>query len=279
MRGELYFYQNISSSNPTSNPTSNPKLNNSSLSLNSLFPALINFNKIDDKLEITLEYINGIPLYYLYKNQLLTEAHIDKLFDILDTLHTTEYPITIKADAIYNNYFKKLEARFNPHDYFFTDADIIYNKIINRLQNAYIPQIASVIHGDFWFSNIMLEYNDGIKCIDMKGQVDGELTLNGDLYYDYGKLYQSILGYDLVLNNCYPSDNNTSASSSSSASSRIEYIKKMKTYFLDKCQIKGLDIPYLNAVVRSLIFGTLPFINSNEDKLRIWQFLVSLLVC
>ena len=282
MRGELYFYQNISSSNPTSNPTSNPKLNNSSLSLNSLFPALINFNKIDDKLEITLEYINGIPLYYLYKNQLLTEAHIDKLFDILDTLHTTEYPITIKADAIYNNYFKKLEARFNPHDYFFTDADIIYNKIINQLQNAYIPQIASVIHGDFWFSNIMLEYNDGIKCIDMKGQVDGELTLNGDLYYDYGKLYQSILGYDLVLNNCYPSDNNTSAtsaSSSSSASSRIEYIKKMKTYFLDKCQIKGLDIPYLNAVVRSLIFGTLPFINSNEDKLRIWQFLVSLLVC
>ena len=27
------------------------------------------------------------------------------------------------------------------------------------------------------------------------------LTLNGDIYYDYGKLYQSILGYDLVLNN------------------------------------------------------------------------------
>lgn len=266
MRGELYFYQTIPSSN--TNLSSNPKLNNSSLK--SLFPALINFNKIDDKLEITLEYINGIPLYYLYKNQLLTEAQIDKLFNILDILHTTEYPITIKEDAIYNNYFKKLEARFNPHDYFFNDASDIYNKIITRLQETYNPQVAGVIHGDFWFSNIMLEYDDGIKCLDMKGQVDGDLTLNGDVYYDYGKLYQSILGYDLVLNNCYDCydcDN-----------SRIEYIKKMKTYFLDKCKTKGLDIPYLDAVVRSLIFGTLPFINSNEDKLRIWQFLVSLLV-
>jgi len=33
----------------------------------------------------------------------------------------------------------------------------------------------------------------------MKGQVYGELSLNGDMYYDYGKMYQSLLGYDLVL--------------------------------------------------------------------------------
>jgi hypothetical protein len=34
----------------------------------------------------------------------------------------------------------------------------------------------------------------------MKGQVDNILTTNGDIYYDYGKLYQSILGYDIILN-------------------------------------------------------------------------------
>jgi len=259
MRGELYFYQNISSH--ISSHISSVSENN----LKSLFPALIDFNKMDDKLEITLEYINGIPLYYLYKNQLLTETHIDKLFDILDRLHTTQYPITITSDAIHNNYFKKLEARFNPHDYFFNDASDIYNKIITRLKETYNPQVVGVIHGDFWFSNILLNYDDEFKCLDMKGQVDGELTLNGDAYYDYGKLYQSILGYDLVLNNCYPNENK-------SRNSYI-YIEKMKKYFLEKCKGKGLDIEYLVAATNSLIFGVFHSINSNEDKIRIWKFL------
>jgi len=261
MRGELFFYQNIHNQTPSASAiTSN---NN----LKSLFPKLIDFNKIDDMLEITLEYINGIPLYYLYKNELLTETHIDKLFNILDKLHTTQYPITITPDAIHNNYFKKLEARFNPHDYFFNDASDIYTKIITRLQETYNPQVAGIIHGDFWFSNILLEYDDGIKCLDMKGQVDGSLTLNGDIYYDYGKLYQSILGYDLVLNNCLPGEN----------TSGYVYIEKMKKYYLSKCIDKGLNIEYLVAVAHSLIFGVFHSINSNDDKIRIWKFLCSII--
>ena len=38
--------------------------------------------------------------------------------------------------------------------------------------------------------------------IDTKRIVYDMLTTNGDIYYDYGKLYQSILGYDLVLHLC-----------------------------------------------------------------------------
>lgn len=264
MRGELYFYQNISCDKQLIDCSSS---NCSNVNLKTLFPSLIDFNKIGDKLEITLEYINGIPLYYLYKNQLFTEKHLDKLFDILDVLHTNKNQISIEMDSIYNNYFKKLESRFNPHDYFFNDAKDIYNKIITRLKTTYKPNVVGIIHGDFWFSNILLDYDDNFKCLDMKGQVDGELTLNGDIYYDYGKLYQSILGYDLVINNCYP--NNNSAS--------YNYIEKIKKYFINKCIAKGLNIQYLEAVTHSLIFGVFHSINSNEDKIRIWQFLVSLI--
>ena len=84
-----------------------------------------------------------------------------------------------------------------------------------------------MIHGDFWFSNIILTYDDKYKIIDMRGQVDNKLTINGDIYYDYGKLYQSILGYDLLLNNESIDD---------------EYINTMKNYFLEKCENINLNL-------------------------------------
>ena len=120
-----------------------------------------------------------------------------------------------------------------------------------------------MIHGDFWFSNIILTYDNHYKCIDMRGIIDNIPTLNGDIYYDYGKLYQSVLGYDLILNN----NNNINN----------EYICSMKTYFLNKCHSKGLNINYLKYVTKGLVFGTLPFIShyDNDIKNNVWSFIKS----
>ena len=92
----------------------------------------------------------------------------------------------------------------------------------------------------------------------MKGQVYNELTINGDIYYDYGKLYQSILGYDLIINN---------------KNINTEYLKKMKDYFLEKCQEKGLNEEYLFCVTKSLIFGTFHFLSPNVSKSQVWNML------
>ena len=241
LKGELYFYQEIPQK------------------IMQYFPKLYDFNKIDNNLEISINYIEGIPLYFLYKNKLITEKNIDDLFNILDIIHKTDsIPITISIENIKNNYFKKLKDRFNKNDYYFEDADIIFKDILDNLENTFYPIIVSVIHGDFWFSNIIMEYNDSYKFVDMKGQVDNILTLNGDMYYDYGKLYQSILGYDLVLNNCILD---------------TEYLLKIKNYFLEKCKFKGLNLDYLNTVTKSLIFGVFHSIDSSETKDRIWKFL------
>ena len=241
LKGELFFYQEC------------PK------QIMQYFSKLHDFNKIDNNLEISIDYIEGIPLYFLYKNKLITEKHIDELFNILDIIHKSDSnPITISIENINNNYFKKLKDRFNKNDYYFEDADIIFKSILDELDKYFEPKIVPVIHGDFWFSNIIMEYNDCYKFVDMKGQIDNILTLNGDMYYDYGKLYQSILGYDLVLNNCILDK---------------EYLLIMKTYFLEKCKNKGLNIEYLIAVTKSLIFGTIIFIDSSESKDRIWDFI------
>lgn len=241
IKGELFFYQNI--------PTE----------FKEFFPNLIDYNKFNETIELKLEFINGIPLYYLYKSNTLTTNIIDKLFNILDKFHSYENnKININFDNIHNNYIKKLINRFNKNEYYFDDSEIVFNSILEELKNNFDPKIVGFIHGDFWFSNIILTYDDNLKFIDMKGQVDNILTTSGDIYYDYGKMYQSILGYDLIL---HGDEINHS------------YINNIKEYFISKCKQKNLNIDYLTIVTKSLVFGTLHFLNPNDPKDKIWNFI------
>jgi capsule biosynthesis phosphatase len=243
VRGELYFYQNI------------PDL------FAEYFPRLIDYNKFNTKIQLQLDFINGIPLYYLYKNKLVSFKMIDSLFSILNNFHSYNNVINITELNVRNNYFEKLKTRFqNKSDYCFPDAQTVFDNILKELKDNYSPKLVSFIHGDFWFSNILLTYEDNYKFIDMKGQVDGILTTNGDKYYDYGKLFQSILGYDLYLNN-----------------DTVEpcYILSMKEYFLEKCSQQGLNIDYLKCVTKSLIFGVFHSIDNEQIKIKekIWQLI------
>jgi capsule biosynthesis phosphatase len=247
LKGELYYYQNIPSG------------------FEDYFPRLIDYTIDGETIHLKMDYIEGIPLYYLYKNCLLTHRHIDDLFDIMDRLHShslkEDTTTIIDCDNVKNNYVKKLKTRFNTQDYPFEDAEDVLHGIIEGIDTYFAPRISHVIHGDFWFSNIILDSKGSYKFLDMKGINDGILTLNGDIYYDYGKLYQSILGYDLVLNG----DDNT----------HNAYIKDMKQYFLKKCCDKGLDIHFLTYVTKGLVFGTLPFIShyENDIKKNVWAFI------
>ena len=247
LKGELYYYQNIPNE------------------LENYFPKLYNYNKNNNYIELKIDYIEGIPLYYLYKNNLLTYKHIDELFDILNKFHSHNDKIIITYENIKNTYIKKLKNRFNIHNnhYYFEDSDNVLCDIIEGISAHFSPVISPMIHGDFWFSNIILTYDNHYKCIDMRGIIDNIPTLNGDIYYDYGKLYQSVLGYDLILNN----NNNINN----------EYICSMKTYFLNKCHSKGLNINYLKYVTKGLVFGTLPFIShyDNDIKNNVWSFIKS----
>lgn len=199
--------------------------------------------------------------YIFYSNQTFTFNILDKCLDLLSKFHNFDYPITIDPALIKQNYIDKLRERFNHNDYFFDDADIVFQSIIDGLEQNYAAKIVSIIHGDYWFSNIILMYSDDICCIDMKGQVFGELTLNGDMYYDYGKLYQSILGYDLILNR---------------KPINTEYFIKMREYFLCKYTDLGLNLVYLRWVTKSLIFGTFHCLKPDAPKSELWNLIKSI---
>lgn len=56
------------------------------------------------------------------------------------------------------------------------------------------------MHGDPVFTNVLINSQGKLKFIDMRGALgDGNITIKGDVFYDYGKVYQSLLGYDLIL--------------------------------------------------------------------------------
>ncbi len=248
MRGEIYFYEFIN----TYNDFDSGEIIN-------FFPKYYGHKIYNETITNNIEYIKGIPLFYLYKNKLLNTNIIDDLFDILDKLHNLNgIKINVSDENIRNNYFKKLIDRFNNVDYQYPNAQEKLNNILLDIDNNYQADIRSIIHGDFWFSNI-IKTNDGYKLIDMKGQVDNILTTNGDIYYDYGKLYQSILGYDLIINNCYE---------------KTSYHININNYFIKKCELLGLNIKYLNAITQGLIFGTFWFITDNNIKDNIWNLLL-----
>jgi len=243
--GEIFFYKNIPNN------------------LLQVFPTYHDCNIIDENYcQYRIDYVDGIPLFFLHKNNLITEKIIDDLFGILNNIHSCKNEIAVCNKNIHNNYIKKLKERFNKNDYFFDDAEVIFEKVLYNLEHSFSPNIVGIIHGDFWFSNILLEYSENYKLIDMKGQLDNILTLNGDIYYDYGKMYQSILGYDLYLNNC---------------TINKEYLKKLQLYFLKKCNKLNLNIDYLTAVTQSLIFGVFHSIEDNKIKEIIWNFLKMLI--
>lgn len=247
MRGELYYYNNIPHD------------------LEHFFPKLLKHEKSEVSISIELEYIKAIPLFYLYKHERVTSKIIDDLFGLLNILHN--YKPTNEAELsevrVRNNYIDKITRRFQiKEDYPFDDAQYIFDEIVEGLNNYYSAKIVPAIHGDFWFSNILMTYVDSYKLIDMKGQVDGQLTTGGDIYYDYGKMYQSIIGYDLVLSGVSPNE---------------KYISKTRDYFIEKCIDRGLNIDYLKYVTKSLIFGTFHFIDKPiEIKQKLWLLIKNL---
>jgi len=256
LQGEIFFYEKI-------NQIDNTDIIN-------LFP-IFHKSFIDYQISyIYMENINGIPLYYLYKYELITTNLLLKLLDIVKLLHT--YPnihIDITNKDIINNYTLKLKERFLiTDDYPFEDAIYIQNLCLNKLEEYYNSHnnsfnIVNIIHGDLWFSNIIITYSNQIKLIDMKGKIYDKFSISGHDLYDYGKIYQSLLGFDEILY-----DDNIN----------IEYKKILLDFYENYIISIGIDINDLKTITFSLVIGTLHSITNLEKKKKIWNWIKSIFI-
>jgi len=223
--GETYYYQNIPDK------------------VKYLFPKIYDITEN----KITLENIEGVNFSYLYTNKLLKTDDLEYLRLSLISLHSnkpTDYP------PIHSNYADKLRSRYKSNQSFYQqnqESHLIYLKLSSYL-DKYNQGISGMIHGDPVFTNVFKTKTD-IKFIDMRGKLGDELSIYGDIYYDFSKVYQSLLGYDFIINDI-ELDN--------------VYTDKLIKYFESKFLPE--EINNIKLITASLFFTLLPLHSYSEER-------------
>jgi len=149
--------------------------------------------------KIVMEKINDLPLSHLYVRGLLDENSLTKLFAVLEELHAhkPEEPPTFLSGY----YPEKLRHRAKSEVF---EQNARARKLIDASIDFFDGyEIAQsdvcLIHGDPVFSNVFCSHDNNFTLIDPRGMVGNGLTVYGHRFYDYAKVYQSIVGYDYVL--------------------------------------------------------------------------------
>lgn len=238
LSGEIHFYESIPKEAPIAD----------------YFPIFFGSVKVGASWKLFIENIPGIPLYKLFRHELMSATHVNALFEFTDRLHTLSGPIPKESD-IMANYVEKLKGRFMVMaDYPFEDAAAIQSICLEGFKE-YKPRGVGFIHGDLWFSNILIDFKNSFKMIDMKGRINRLYTTGGDSLYDYGKLYQSFLGYDAVLYNEPLSES---------------YRNHMEGLFCAELTKRNIPIGDVKVVTFSLIMGTFHAISDIKTRERVW---------
>ena len=113
--------------------------------------------------------------------------------------------------------------------------------------------IIGVIHGDPVFTNILIDVEDNIKFIDMRGKLGDTNTILGDVMYDWAKVYQSLIGYDEIQEGIeldFEYKNNL--------------VALFEKYLENKMNNKNI-MKNIKIITKSLIFSLLP-LHSDQSK-------------
>jgi capsule biosynthesis phosphatase len=227
LSGEIYYYQNIPNT------------------LRDLFPNFFGSN--DKKTMYEIEKINGVVVSHLFLDLDLDKENFLKILQTLDRIHKTNRDKTQQIN-IYENYSKKLVNRYNNFDYSkFKNHKHVFKTLNEQLldyENKNKGQ-CGIIHGDPVFTNIIIDNFNKIKLIDMRGKQGDIETLYGDIFYDYAKVYQSLIGYDEIheerkINNDY----------------RDELIDIFEKFIIQKYSKDKLK--YIRTITNSLLFSLIP---------------------
>lgn len=233
LSGEIYYYLHIP------------------YEIKDIYPIMIDYD-INNKW-YKIEQIDGLTASILYVDQLLTFNTLQSIMDSIVRIQSVKVENEIDIN-IYANYSSKIEERYNSYDYSsYPNHYQIFTTINNKLkqyQNNNQGKV-SVIHGDTVLTNIMINQYGKIKLIDMRGQLGDTLTIYGDWLYDWGKLYQSLIGYDNIL---LDKEINIEYQNSN-----IDYFKN---YFITRYTEN--DFNNVKIITSSLIFSLIPL--HNNDK-------------
>ena len=159
----------------------------------------VDLNNDNDNKWYNIEKINGITANEMYLSGILEIKHLKHIMNSLKRIHSSDIENYDKNVDIYHNYSNKIKERFENFDYNkFENSNKIYQELIDSFK-LYKNAKISIIHGDPVLTNILFNNFGKIKFIDMRGNLGEKKTILGDSFYDWAKLYQSLIGYDEIL--------------------------------------------------------------------------------
>ena len=222
LEGESYYYKEIEK-----------------YPIRKYFPKLIS----SEEGKVIMEKIDGSNFSTLYINEILTTKHIDLLLSTIGEIHSSD---SNEKFIQYYDYNQKLIDRFNSFEYanYGLSDEEFFNikKSVQSLNGEY-----KIIHGDLVFSNIILTNTGKIRLIDVKGKQGYDLSIFGDRFYDYAKIYQSLIGYDEILLD---------------KEIKESYKNKMINHFNSK--FSNEDLQKIKNITKSLLVSLIPL--HNEPK-------------
>ena len=170
------------------------------IKLKKFFPKLVSY----DHKSYKIETINGSTFSYLYVNEFLKSEFLTKLLKTLNKIHSFNFSKKLTDKKIYQNYTKKIFERkkdIGNHLNIDLAKNSFFKNLIKELE-IYEKKnfgIQGIIHGDPVFTNVFIEHGNTIKLIDPRGGQIKNFSIFGDIFYDYGKVLQSIFGYDHLI--------------------------------------------------------------------------------
>mmetsp|Transcript_57738 Transcript_57738/g.171793 ORF Transcript_57738/g.171793 Transcript_57738/m.171793 type:complete len:774 (-) Transcript_57738:228-2549(-) len=206
LRGECHWYRSIP------------------LPLADLFPRPIEVSDAETAADgqglsmIRMTRVSGVTFSHLVTARLLMRAWVKRLVCALHRIHNQQplagtpasaELVATNAELCYN-YATKVAGRWKKHEALYSslseELGIDTRKMkdcivgfLEEFESAERTHHAHFIHGDPVFSNVIRTDDDNIALIDMRGELGGRLTTQGDVHYDLSKVYQSLCGYDFML--------------------------------------------------------------------------------
>jgi capsule biosynthesis phosphatase len=179
--GEPYFYLNVPDK------------------LRKFFPSLISVD-VDT---IKMDKIEGEPASHAYASGSMRMPDVHSIMQALEEIHS--YQDAPANFDVTRNYGEKLRLRRGMYDFARHGLEETSDKMVRMLDDyAKSGRIRGcIVHGDPVFSNIFLGRN--VRLIDPRGRQGEELSLFGDMVYDFAKVHQSLSGYDsIILKSAFP---------------------------------------------------------------------------
>lgn len=254
LSGEIYYYNTIS------------RMPN----IKDLFPIMINYGS--DNTWYQIEKINGVTISKLYLSEELTTDILCNVMNELNSLHNSINNINelnkndkLENLNIYESYVTKIKNRYANYNYQnYPNNKKIYDELIEQLTDYEINKKGKIkmIHGDPVFTNIILDTNNKLKFIDMRGKIGNQLTVYGDWLYDWAKIYQSLIGYDEIL--C-------------DVDLQIIYKKNIIKFFTQEF-IKNNseeDFKNIKLITKSLLFTLIP-LHDNDKCIKYYNLINSI---